>query len=109
MKNKFGVPCNRIKNRLLDVDVYCTSEAEAMALACGAILAGKEATVYMQNSGLGSIVDIVTSLYKPYDIRLPELLLSLRHSPEHHAVMGRITRKLLKLIGYDGVVEIIEE
>ena len=109
MKAKYGVPCSHLKDRVEDVDVNCTSEEEAMAVAAGAYLAGVESTVYMQNSGLGAIVDIVTSLYKCYGIPLPKLLLSIRRKPKHHEFMGKITRTLLKLMEYDGDVEIIEE
>ena len=106
---KYGVPCSQIKDRIEDVEVYCTSEGEAMALAIGAWFAGKKPVVYMQNSGLGNIVNIVTSLFKPYDIPLPKLILSVRHKPVHHKFMGKITKELLKLINYNGEIEIIEE
>ena len=109
MKLKFGVPCSKIKNKIEDVDVHCTSESEAMALACGCILTGKKSMVYMQNSGLMHIADIVLSLYKPYEIPLPDLLLSIRHNPLHHSYVGDITYEFLKLISYDGEIEIVEE
>lgn len=106
---KFGIPCSQLKDKIKDVKVYCTSESEAMALAVGVWLAGKKPIVYMQNSGLGGIVDIVSSLFKPYEIPLPKLVLSIRHSPKHHRFMGKITRKLLRLMSYDGEIEIVEE
>jgi len=105
MKYKFGVPCSKLRDRITDVEVPCTSEGEAMALAAGVWLGGKESEVYMQNSGLGDIIDIVTSLYKPYKIPLPKMLMSLRQKPEHHEFMGNITKSLMKLIEYDGEVE----
>ena len=104
---KLGIPCSKIKDRIKDAEIPCTSEAEAMAIAAGMILAGGKPEVYMQNSGLGHIVDIVTSLYKPYEIQLPDLLLSIRHKPFHHNFMGNITKDLLKLIDYKNV-EIVE-
>lgn len=107
-KLKFGVPCSKLKTFTEDVEINCTSEAEAMALACGAWFAGKKPVVYMQNSGLGHIVDIVTSLYKPYEIPLPKMVLSIRHKPYHHQFMGSISSKLLKLMEYDDV-EVIEQ
>lgn len=100
-KLKFGVPCSKLKEYTQDVEIPCTSESEAMAIACGAILAGKKPEVYMQNSGLGHIVDIVTSLYKPYAIPLPHLVVSIRSKPEHHAFMYKITHELLDMIEYD--------
>lgn len=108
MKNKFGVPCSKLKEKIKDVDIPCTNESEAMAIAAGAWFAGKKAIVYLQNSGVGHIVDVVTSLYYPYGIPLPDLILSIRFSPEHHEFMGKITRDLLKLIEYDGELEINE-
>jgi len=108
MKLKFGVPCSKIKDRIEDVDVHCTNESEAMAIAAGCILAGKKPMVYMQNSGLCNCVDIITSLYRPYEIPLPSLLLSIRRSPHHHVYIGGITYDLLELLDYTDV-EIIEQ
>ena len=87
MKNRFGVPCSKLKNWLDGDEIPCTNEAEAMAMAAGAWFAGVEPEVYMQNSGLGHIVDVIASLYKPYEIPLPKLYLSVRHSPNHHQEM----------------------
>lgn len=94
---KFGVPGSLLANHIKDADVPCTSEGEAMALAAGAWLAGKKPTVYMQNSGLGDCMDIITSLYIPYGIPLPELLLGWRETPEQHKAMGEITQEVLVL------------
>lgn len=102
-KLKFGVPCSYLKDKIKDVEVHCTNESEAMAIAAGSILAGKTPIVYMQNSGLGNIVDIVSSLYKPYAIPLPKLILSVRISPLHHEFMGKITNDLLKMLEYTNV------
>ena len=105
---KFGVACSKLKDFTKDVEVCCTDEAQAMALACGAWLAGKAPVVYLQNSGLGHIVDIVTSLYHPYEVPLPKLVLSIRHKPYHHSIMGKKTKAVLALLEYDNV-DIIEE
>jgi len=96
-----GVPCSRLKEFIDTVERYipCTREDEAMALAVGAYLAGKKPLVFLQNSGLGNTVDIITSLLKPYDIKI-DLLISVRNSPEHHAFMGKITGGLLDLMEY---------
>ena len=97
----FGVPGSLLKDYIGDADIPCTSESEAMALAAGAIMAGKDPVVYMQNSGLGYCVDILMSLYRPYGIPMPRLLLSIRHTPVHHRYMGEITYGILALVGYD--------
>lgn len=98
---KFGVPGSLLKVFIRNADIPCTDEGEAMALACGAWFAGKNPTVYLQNSGLGNCVDIITSLYKPYGIPLPKMIIGLRYKPNHHEFMGKITMKLLKLLEYD--------
>lgn len=108
MKTKFGIPCSKIKSKILDTEIFCTSEEEAMALAAGAWFAGKQPVVYMQNSGLCKCLDIVLSLYKPYEIPLPKLILSLRHKPLHHYFVGEETRNILKMLDWKDV-EIIEE
>lgn len=96
-----GMPCSKLKNFTDKIKNYipCTREDEAMALAVGAFLAGKKPLVFLQNSGLGNLVDITTSLLKPCDIKI-DLLISVRNKPEHHAFMGKITKKLLKLLEF---------
>lgn len=96
-----GVPCSNLKDFISGIENYipCTREDEAMALAAGAYLVGKNPLVFLQNSGLGHIIDIVTSLLKPYGIKI-DLIISVRSKPEHHVYMGRITKKLLKLLEY---------
>jgi len=108
VKNKFGVPCSRLKNRIRDVEINCTSEEEAMALAAGAWFAGKNPVVYMQNSGLCRCIDIILSLYKPYKIRLPRLILSVRRKPNHHFFVGESTESLLRLLEYTNVERIMQ-
>ena len=108
MKLKFGLPCSKIKGKIKDVDFICTSEEQAFAIAAGCILSGKEPEVYMQNSGLARSIDILTSLYLPYEIPFPRLTLSLRRKPHHHWFIGEITEQLLNMIGYDNV-EVVEQ
>ena len=82
-------------------DIPCVSEEEAIAIATGAKLMGnKNVLVFMQNSGLGRCIDIITSLCKPYDIFIP-LYVHRRTKPEHHKYMGLIQNKLMELIGYE--------
>jgi len=106
---KLGVPCSKLKKFIEDAEIPCTDEGEAMAIAAGAWFAGKEPIVYMQNSGLGNIVDIVTSLYKPYEIPLPKMMLSIRCKPYHHKFMKSITNDLLKLLQYSNVEMTIQD
>jgi sulfopyruvate decarboxylase TPP-binding subunit len=95
-----GVPCSKFKD-LIDYEktIITTTEEEAIGIAVGAKLMGKNPLVFIQNSGLGRCIDIITSLLQPYNIKI-DLLISIRHKPEHHRYMGKITKKLLKLLNY---------
>ncbi|GAV39911.1 phosphonopyruvate decarboxylase [Streptomyces acidiscabies] len=105
-----GVPCSfltplidgAISRRDLSY-VGATSEGEAVALASGAWLAGRAPVVMCQNSGLGNMVNPLTSLTHPFGI--PLLLVctwrgrpGVRDEPQHE-VMGRVTHDLLDTIG----------
>jgi len=102
-----GVPCsfltpliNRvISDHRLDY-VGATSEGEAVAIAAGAWLAGRQTVVMCQNSGLGNAVNPLTSLNFPF--RIPTLLVvtwrgqpGLKDEPQH-VLMGQITSLLLE-------------
>ena len=104
-----GVPCsfltpmiNRvIGDKALDY-VGAASEGEAVAIASGAWLAGRETVVMCQNSGLGNAINPLTSLNYPF--RIPTLLITtwrgqpgLGDEPQHE-MMGRITDALLSTI-----------
>jgi len=66
--------------------LVATREDEAIGIAVGAWFAGKKPLVFMQNSGLGNCIDIITSLLKPYGINI-DLLIQNRKEPEHHEAM----------------------
>ncbi|WP_206502812.1 phosphonopyruvate decarboxylase [Streptomyces chrestomyceticus] len=105
-----GVPCSfltplingAISRRELRY-LGATSEGEAVALASGAWLAGRQPVVMCQNSGLGNMVNPLTSLSHPF--RIPLLLVctwrgrpGVQDEPQHE-VMGRVTHDLLTTIG----------
>jgi phosphonopyruvate decarboxylase len=105
-----GVPCSFLTaliNGALSAPglsyVGAASEGEAVAIAAGAWLAGRQTVVMCQNSGLGNAVNPLTSLNEPF--RIPTLLLTTwRGEPgipdePQHALMGRITQDLLSVIG----------
>ena len=94
---KVGIPYTSCKHKS---EVPVTREDEAMAFAVGVTLGGGKCDVFMQNSGLGHCVDIITSLLKPYEIDIP-IELNIRHTPEHHKYMGAITCQLMELLGYE--------
>jgi phosphonopyruvate decarboxylase len=83
--------------------VSASSEGEAVAIASGAWLAGRETVVMFQNSGLGNAVNPLTSLNHPF--RIPSLLVTTwrgaagLHDEPQHELMGAITPQLLQLIG----------
>ncbi|MFQ5773059.1 MAG: phosphonopyruvate decarboxylase [Kiloniellaceae bacterium] len=101
-----GVPCSFLTpmiNRVIGdrgTDyVGAASEGEAVAIAAGAWLAGRGTVVMCQNSGLGNVVNPVTSLNWPF--RIPTLLVvtwrgrpGLRDEPQHE-LMGRVMARLL--------------
>jgi phosphonopyruvate decarboxylase len=107
-----GVPCSFLRpfiDRVIDSDsleyIAATNEGEALAIAAGAQLAGRQPVVMLQNSGLGNLVNPLASLTNPF--RIPVLLIvtlrgdpALRDEPQHE-VMGRTTRAMLDLLGVE--------
>jgi phosphonopyruvate decarboxylase len=102
-----GVPCSFLKD-LINYGineceyVAAANEGDAIAIASGAVLAGKKAVVLMQNSGLTNAVSPLVSLNYPFQIPLLGFV-SLRgergipDEPQHE-LMGEITIKLLELM-----------
>ncbi|MGY8663883.1 phosphonopyruvate decarboxylase [Bradyrhizobium sp. UFLA05-109] len=102
-----GVPCS-IFGDLFDqvadfpgfLTVPAANEGSAIALAAGAVLSGHRGVVALQNSGLGNIINPLTSLLMVNKIPLL-LLLSVRGHPAEsadepqHAIMGAKTKTLL--------------
>jgi len=104
-----GVPDSLLKNFISQIDstgkkhIVATNEGQAVAIAFGAILAGQRPCVYLQNSGLGNIINPLTSLCIPSKIH-PLLVIGHRHTLPQHKVMGEIDEQLLKLIGYENYI-----
>ncbi|MBM4287412.1 MAG: phosphonopyruvate decarboxylase [Deltaproteobacteria bacterium] len=104
-----GVPCS-ILNPLISsleqdksrIYVNAASEGEAMGVAAGWNLSGRQPVILMQNSGLGNAVNPLTSLQLIY--RFPCLLIiSWRGEPgrpdaPQHRLMGQKTPALLALL-----------
>jgi phosphonopyruvate decarboxylase len=102
-----GVPCSNFADLFqqasLDNDITsvpAASEGSALSFAVGAALAGRRSVVALQNSGLGNIINPLTSLVQVNAI--PTLLLiSVRgHTDEpedepQHRIMGANTHALL--------------
>ena len=100
-----GVPDSGLKSFINDIissdvkHVTATNEGQAIGIAVGAELAGKKSCVYLQNSGLGNIINPITSLCIPHNVR-PLLVIGHRHTLPQHEVMGEIDEKLLGLVDY---------
>lgn len=102
-----GVPCSFLTpliNRVISDPstryVGATSEGEAVAMAAGGWLAGRETVVMCQNSGLGNTINPLTSLNWPF--RIPTLVIvTWRGQPgvadePQHELMGEIVKDLLR-------------
>lgn len=104
-----GVPDSLLKDFIKQIDdnnrqhIIAVNEAHAVAIAFGAMLAGKTPCVYLQNSGLGNIINPLTSLCIPSNI-CPLLVIGHRHTLPQHKIMGNIDEKLLNLIGYKNYI-----
>jgi phosphonopyruvate decarboxylase len=105
-----GVPCSffggpiALLGREPGRYVPAANEGGAFAVAAGAALAGRSSYVMLQNSGLGNLINPLTSLVMTYRIPLLSFV-SLRGWPDpaedepQHAVMGPTTQPYLRLLG----------
>ncbi len=105
-----GVPCSSLAplqnyfqatNRF--TYVAAPNEGQAVAVAAGAIMAGRRAVVLMQNSGLGNAINPLTSLVEVFQLPLM-LITSWRGQPgrpdePQHMRMGLSTHAVLDAIG----------
>lgn len=88
--------------------VAATIETEAISLAAGAWLAGKRSAVFCQNSGLGNLINPLSSLNNPFSI--PSLLvLGWRGAPgaddePQHLLMGKTTQEMLALMDVESLI-----
>ena len=105
-----GVPDSGLKTFIADAyslpadqHVPATWEAEAVAIASGASVAGRKPCVYLQNAGLGHTINPLASLCVPYEIR-PLLVVGHRHTLPQHRVMGEVDEQLLRLLGWENYV-----
>jgi len=104
-----GVPDSALKpfqNQMLDSGlphIGAVNEAHALAIAFGAELAGKKSCVYLQNSGLGNIINPLASLCLPFGV-CPLLVIGHRHTLPQHKVMGETDRLILETIGYENFI-----
>lgn len=104
-----GVPCTTLRPFLAgilsspDLFIATPNEGDAIGIAAGAYLMGRRPVVISQNSGIGNMMDPLTSLMHTF--RIPVLLIiSWRGEPTRadepqHELMGQITCPSLDLLG----------
>ncbi len=105
-----GVPCSYFNGPIAVLSagagtyVGAVNEGSAIGIAAGAYLTGKRLYVMLQNSGLGNVINPLTSLLIPYKIPVLSFV-SLRGFPNpaddepQHEVMGRSTHGILDAVG----------
>ena len=104
-----GVPDSLLKDFISEIDntnkthIIAANEGHAVAIAFGAMLAGKVPCVYLQNSGLGNIINPLTSLCIPSKL-CPLLVIGHRHTLPQHKIMGEVDKQILDLIGYENFI-----
>ena len=104
-----GVPDSTLKLFIKEIDnsgfvhITSTHESQSMGIAVGAYLGHKKPCVYMQNSGLGNVINPITSLCYPFNI-FPLLIIGHRHTLPQHKLMGLIDEKLLTLLDYPNYI-----
>ncbi|MDD5355419.1 MAG: thiamine pyrophosphate-binding protein [Candidatus Omnitrophica bacterium] len=102
-----GVPCSLLKNILTGLSrfdairyVDATREDAALGLASGVSLCGIKSGILIQNSGLGNIINGVSSLNLIY--KIPVLIIvtwrgSYKNDAPEHIIIGKVSSKLLRL------------
>ncbi len=104
-----GVPCSTFSGPIAHLSAggrYEASANEGLALssAVGASIAGRRQAVFLQNSGLGNLINPLTSLAIPYSLPVMAFM-SLRGWPDpssdepQHAQMGLSSAKILDAVG----------
>lgn len=107
-----GVPCSAISRLFHTLDssklvryFAAATEGEAIGIASGAWLSGKNTAVFYQNSGIGNTINPLASLSDPYAI--PALMfVSMRGAPgfpdeAQHEIMGTRGGDFLKLVNVE--------
>ena len=89
---KLGVPYSGLKEKL---DIYNTSEAEAVAMAFGINISGGDSIVYMQDDGAINTLNVVTTLSMPYGISVRSYVKE-RGDLEHHKYATELWKYLTR-------------
>ncbi|QDG37695.1 phosphonopyruvate decarboxylase [Alteromonas mediterranea] len=115
----YGVPDSLLKNLCTYIDATCeagahiitANEGNAVGFATGHYLgSGNPAVVYMQNSGLGNVVNPLTSLADPAVYGVPMLLVigwrgepGVKDEPQH-VKQGQVTEQQLDVLSIPYVI-----
>ena len=102
-----GVPCSYFKDTFVSLEksdkiyyIPATREDEAVGIACGYYLGGKSGFLILQNSGLATIGDALTSLAQLYKIPLLMFVSYRGLEPDadfpEHLIMGDVTEDVLE-------------
>lgn len=102
-----GVPCSILKAVLNNIPsdvryIPAVREDGALGVCNGAFLAGKQSAVLMQNSGLGNVVNALTSFNFVYKVPIL-LIITWRGEPgkldaPEHTIMGELTIPILETL-----------
>lgn len=102
-----GVPDSCLKGFIDKIEgfdnIIATHESQAVGIAVGAELAGKKTCIYLQNSGIGNLVNPITSLCIPFGV-YPLFIIGHRHTLTQHKIMGEIDKKMMDLMNYDNYI-----
>jgi len=106
-----GVPCSRLKDFIEEFNdcIFSTSEHEAIMRASGYAACGHKPVVFLQNSGIGDLVDPILSFLIPAEVRLGAIVISKRGADGdalHHVKYGEVTDALVDLINIREVAEV---
>jgi phosphonopyruvate decarboxylase len=102
-----GVPCSYFKDTFTALEKFnkityvpATREDEAVGIVCGYFFGGKNGFLILQNSGLATIGDALTSLAQLYKIPLLMFVSYRGLEPDadfpEHLIMGDITEDVLE-------------
>tara|TARA_B110000259_G_scaffold57181_1_gene67569 strand:+ start:6981 stop:8063 length:1083 start_codon:yes stop_codon:yes gene_type:complete len=110
------VPCsfaksiiNEVLNRSDQLEYFpCASEAVACSVAAGLAISGAKPIIIVQSSGLTNMGSAITSLLKPYNIKLP-IIVSWRTYKEgdseiQHSHLAKKLPDLVKAYGYNPIL-----
>ncbi|RAL24241.1 thiamine pyrophosphate-binding protein [Thermoflavimicrobium daqui] len=115
-----GVPDSEFKTLITELEanelgkryVLATREDNAVSLAVGAYLAGERPLVFMESSGIGNAVDVLTSLAITYEIPMVLFIAWAGYKGRdvvHHNAIGEPLKPLLDVLGIESIDVVLDE